>query len=534
MGGRDRAKVLVAEPIGEPGLALLRERCEVVFEPQGSLGEEIADCEGLVVRSATTVDRELLEGAPRLRVVGRAGVGVDNIDIEAATERGVVVVNAPQSNVVTAAEHTMALLLALARNVPQAHSSLVEGRWERSRLSGIELEGKTLGVLGFGRIGQLVARRAHGFGMRVVAFDPFVAGDRFAELAVTRAEQPAELFAAADFITLHLPSTGDTEGFLDADAFAAMRPGTRVVNVARGPLIDEAALVAALDSGHLGGAAIDVFREEPVTEHPLFGRSNVVVTPHLGASTGEATARAGEQTAEQVIAVLVGGAVLHAVNAPALSPESAETVAPYGSLAEQLGALAMALAGGSAVDEIRTLCAGRLASEETRILHLAATAGALRATSERPVNAVNAALIAAERGIATSHQLLTAAGDLREELSVVVVSGGEEHEVSGALTGPGRAAQITSVAGQRFAIPIERYVTVFRYGDAPGMLGRIGGAFGEQGVNIVAAAVGAGAPQGEGRGATGIVTTDRPVSEAMIEDILRQDGFVEAHTVALW
>ena len=296
---------------------------------QAELASRIAEFDGILIRSATRLDAELLARADNLKAVGRAGVGVDNVDVEAATKRGVVVANAPQSNVITAAEHTLAMLLALARKVPQAHRSLTAGKWERSRFSGVELYEKTLGVLGFGRVGQLVAQRAISFGMHVVAFDVYTAGERFRELGVERADSAEALYAQADFITIHLPVTAETENWLDAEAFSHMKDGVRVINVARGKLMVEEDLVAALDSGKVAGAALDVFREEPVTENPLFGYPNVVVTPHLGASTAEATDRAGYQAAEQVVAALTGGVVTSAVNVPAIATEDIEVLGPF-------------------------------------------------------------------------------------------------------------------------------------------------------------------------------------------------------------
>ena len=305
-------RVLVAEQIGESGVDLLREHFQVevgVGWSREELAQRLGEFDGILIRSATKLDAEMLEHAGRLRAVGRAGVGVDNVDVPAATKRGIVVANAPQSNVITAAEHTMALLLALARNVPQAHASLTAGRWERSTFSGVELYEKTLGILGFGRIGQLVAQRAKAFGMRVIAFDPYVSAERYRELGVEQAASSDDVYAVADFLTLHLPKTPDTEGWLDAAALAKCRDGVRVLNVARGPLIVDEDLQAALDSGKVAGAALDVFRSEPITEHPLFSYPNVIVTPHLGASTAEATDRAGYQAAEQVVAALTGGVV---------------------------------------------------------------------------------------------------------------------------------------------------------------------------------------------------------------------------------
>ncbi|MEA2456189.1 MAG: D-3-phosphoglycerate dehydrogenase / 2-oxoglutarate reductase, partial [Thermoleophilaceae bacterium] len=297
-------KVLVKEKIGDSGVQLLRDAgfdVELGVDwDDGELERRIGEFDAILIRSATQLTAELLGKADRLKAVGRAGVGVDNVDVDAATKRGVLVANAPQSNVITAAEHTLALLLALVRKVPQAHGSLTGGDWDRSSFSGVELYEKTLGVLGFGRIGQLVAHRALGFGMRVMAFDAYVAEERFREVGVERASSSDELYANADFITIHLPVTAETESWLDADAFARMKDGVRIVNVARGKLLVEEDLRAALDSGKVAGAALDVFRKEPDTDNPLFAYPNVVVTPHLGASTTEATDRAGYQAAEQV------------------------------------------------------------------------------------------------------------------------------------------------------------------------------------------------------------------------------------------
>ena len=301
-------KVLVREPIAEGGLELLRSRFEVDVDGDSDLAQVIGDYDALVVRSGTQVTAELIARAARLKVIGRAGVGVDNVDVEAATRRGIVVANAPESTIVSAAEHTIGLLLALSRNIPQAHAALKAGRWERSRFGGIELEGKTLGVLGFGRIGQQVARRALGLGMRVVVYDPFVARERFRELGVERAETQDSVLAEADFLTLHVPLSTETEGLLGREALSRAKDGIRVVNTARGELVDEEALLEALRSGKVAAAAIDVFSDEPYSGL-LLELENVVVTPHLAASTEEAQDRAGVIVAEQVVAALGGGVV---------------------------------------------------------------------------------------------------------------------------------------------------------------------------------------------------------------------------------
>jgi D-3-phosphoglycerate dehydrogenase len=475
-------------------------------------------------------------------VIGRAGVGVDNVDVPAATRRGIVVANAPQSNVVTAAEHTLALLLALARNIPQAHQSLHEGKWDRSKYSGVELYEKTLGILGFGRIGQLVAQRARGFGMRVLAFDPFVSAERYRELGVDKADSPEDVYAQADFITVHLPKTPETEGFLDADAFARMRDGVRVLNVARGGLIDDVALQAALDSGKVGGAALDVFPSEPMTDYPLFeGYPQVVVTPHLGASTAEATDRAGYQSAEQVLAALTGGVVSTAVNIPAIGAEDMEVLGPFLPLATQLGRLSMELAEGSSVERIEAAFLGRIADFDTRLLTLAVIQGALQGRTEEDVNLVNAPTMAQQRGIVVEEKAVSEAQDFNELIRVTVTAGDERVAVAGTGIGPNRVPHLVEVQGRRLTIELEPYVTVFRYQDLPGMIGRVGTIFGAHGINISSAAVGHG-PDGlgaatadgeDGRLAAMVVTTDARVPADVVDEIVASDGFVNGWSVDL-
>jgi len=542
-----RPRVLVKEKIGDSGVALLREHFDVevgVDWDAEQLAERIGDYEGIVIRSATKLTAELIERAARLQVIGRAGVGVDNVDVAAATRRGIVVANAPESNVVTAAEHTMALLLALARNIPQAYASLIAGRWERSKFSGVELYEKTLGIIGFGRIGQLVAQRARGFGMRVLAFDPFVSAERYRELAVEKADGAQDIYAQADFITIHLPKTPETEGFIDADAFARMRDGVRVLNVARGGLIDEQALQDALDSGKVAGAAIDVFKSEPMTEHPLFGYPNVVVTPHLGASTAEATDRAGYQSAEQVVAALTGGVVSTAVNIPAVGAEDMEMLGPFLPLAKQLGRLAMELAEGSSVERIEAAFLGRIADFDTRLLGLAVIVGALQGRTEEQVNLVNAPTMAQQRGIVFEEKVVSEAQDFNELIRVTVVAGSERVAVAGTGIGPNRVPHLVEVQGRRLTIELERYVTVFRYEDLPGMIGRVGTIFGAHGINISSAAVGhtpdgGGGGEGEERSAGGqrlaamVVTTDAAVPAGVVEEIVASEGFVDGWSVDL-
>jgi len=525
-------KVLVAEKIGDSGVGLLKDAgFEVDVKTDwsdGDLAESIGQYDGILIRSATKLTADLLERADNLRAVGRAGVGVDNVDVEAATRRGVVVANAPQSNVITAAEHTMALLLALARNVPQAHASLSSGAWDRSRFSGVEVYEKTLGILGFGRIGQLVAQRARAFGMRVMAFDAFVAEERFSELGVHRAASSDELYAESDFITIHLPKTPDTENYLDAEAFAKMKDGVRVLNVARGPLLVEEDLRAALDSGKVAGAALDVFREEPITEHPLFGYPNVIVTPHLGASTAEATDRAGVQAAEQVAAALTGGVVTSAVNVPAVAPEDLEALGPFLPLANQLGRIAVGLSDG--LNSLQVEYLGRVAERDTRLLTVQVLKGVLAGHVEEDVNDVNAPSLAEERGIVITETNQPSARDFTDLVRVTVV-GETEQRVVGTVLSRVNRPHLLEAWGSRFNVQLEQHLAIFRYRDQPGMLGRVGTELGAAGVNVISAAVGR-RPEEDGEAAM-VVTADSPVPQDVVERLAASDGFLEGRAVSL-
>jgi D-3-phosphoglycerate dehydrogenase / 2-oxoglutarate reductase len=525
-------KVLVKEKIADSGVELLRESFDVDlgFEmSEQALHEAIGDYDAILVRSATQVTADLIERADRLKVIGRAGTGVDNVDIPAATRRGIVVANAPESNSVAAAEHTVALMLALCRNVPQAQATLVGGAWERSRFKGAELYGKTLGVIGFGRIGQLVARRARGFEMEVVAFDKFVSAERFRELGVEGVGGVEELLGRADIVTLHVPKTPETVNLIDAEAIAAMRQGARLINCARGELVDLDAVVAGLESGKLAGAALDVFPSEPFTEHPVFARPDVVVTPHLGASTAEAQDRAGVVTAEQVTAALSGGVVTNAVNIAAVRPEEMEALAPFVPLCEKLGRLAQGLGDGS-VDRVTAEFRGRIAAHDTRLLGIAVLVGILSGHTEEPVNLVNAPQMAEERGIELIETKDSGSEDFTELVTVRLGVDEDAAEVSGTGVGPRNEPYLVSVWGESFYLPFADHLTVFRYADQPGMIGRVGTMFGEEGVNIVSAAVGASAG---GEQAVMALTTDAPVHEETIAKILQLGGFSVGRSVDL-
>ena len=475
--------VLVREEIAEAGIRLLRERgFEVDVDGTSDLAETIGRYDGIVVRSATNLTADLIERGTRLKVIGRAGVGIDNVDVDAATRRGIVVANAPESTVVSAAEHTIGLLVALTRNIPQAHAALKQGRWERKQYGGVELADKTLGVLGFGRIGQQVARRAAGLGMRVIAYDPFVAPERFRELGVERVEDPDEVYAAADFITFHLPLTDETRRSIDAVAFAKMRDGVRIVNAARGELIDEDALLAAMRSGKVAGAALDVFSEEPYSG-PLLELDNVVVTPHLAASTEEAQDRAGVIIAEQVAAALEGALVTNAVNIPVIGAEDLEVLGAYIPLAAKLGRLAMELAEGR-VEELRLTYFGGLAQYDTRLLTVAALNGAFQGRSDQPVNYVNAPVIAAERGVDVREERRPSSRDFTNLVRVEAVSDGIALRVAGTTIGNDNRLWLVSALGFELDMELAPLLVFFRYDDVPGVIGRVGTWFGKAGVNI--------------------------------------------------
>jgi D-3-phosphoglycerate dehydrogenase len=537
-------KILVKEKIADAGIDLLRRHFEVDVRTDMTDGEligEIAGYDGIIIRSGTKLTAEVIEHAARLKVIGRAGIGVDNVDVPAATKRGIIVANAPESNVVAAAEHTLALMLAQVRNIPQADASLKSGKWERSRFGGVEVYEKVLGVVGFGRIGQLVAERAQAFGMTVLGYDPYVSAERYRELGVDRAADVEDLYRRADIITIHLPKTEETMNFVDREAFATMKDGVRIVNCARGELLDLDALTEAISSGKVAGASLDVFPEEPFTHHPVFEHDNVVVTPHLGASTIEAQDRAGVITAEQVVAALTGGLVTNAVNIPTVRGEDLAALEPYLPLASQLGRLAMSLADRPSVDRIEAAYHGRLADFDTRLLTLSVLDGGLKGRIEENVNLVNAATIAEDRGIAVTELKEHESHDYANLVSVAVITDGTRVEVAGTTFGPRNVPHLVGVYGQSFNIELMRYMAVFRYSDLPGMIGKVGTVFGQHGLNIAGTAVGREpdhepdrpAGGGSGRLAVMVITTDAPVPEAVIEEIISIEGFQSGRAVTL-
>ncbi len=522
-----KPKVVVAEPLSQSGIDALAVECEVDVAtgvPRSELLMRLADAKGLVVRSATQVDAELLDAAPGLAVVGRAGVGVDNIDVAAATERGVLVVNAPNANTISAAEHTMALLLAQARNIPRAHASLTGGAWDRSKFSGVELHGKTLGIIGLGKIGTLVAQRCLAFGMTVVAYDPFVSEDRARRLGVELGDLDT-VFRRAEFLTIHLPKTRDTEGLLGKENLARLRRGVRIVNTSRGGIIDEEALAEAIRAGHVAGAALDVFSTEPLTNSPIFELPQVVVTPHLGASTAEAQDKAGTDTAEAVAAALRGDLVLSAVNVD-IGREVAEDVKAFLPVAESLGRVFAGLGEGLS-GRLLVRAEGKIAAYDPRPLKLAVLRGALAAVSTEPVTFVNVAAIAEQRGIVVE---IEASEESEEYVSLLRVAD-TARDVSLAGTLARKGPMMVEILGHDVELPFSDHILIIRNSDTPGVIGRVGTYLGSIDVNIANMVVGRSRVTGEA--ALMGLNLDQGLTVDQVGGLRRLDGIIAARSIDL-
>ncbi|MBX7069708.1 MAG: phosphoglycerate dehydrogenase [Microthrixaceae bacterium] len=512
------ARVLVTEAIADNGLQRLRDAGHEVdiqldWTPE-SLLELVKGAHALIIRSATQVTKEVLAAGSDLIVVGRAGIGLDNVDTAAATEQGVMVVNAPQSNTLSAAEHTMALLLAQARNVPQAHAALKEGRWERSKWNGVELSDKTLGIIGLGRIGKLVAQRSLAFGMKLVAYDPFVSEDAARRMSVELLSLD-DLISRSDFITLHLAKTPETIGLVGKDLLAKAKPSLRVVNVARGGIVDEQALADAIKAGQVAGAALDVFDKEPCTDSPLFELDQVVVTPHLGASTVEAQDKAGDTIADMVELALAGDFVPFAVNVSA--GEVSETVRPYQGLAERLGSTLAWLSSGAAQESIEISYDGQIAEYDTRILTLSVLKGFFGVVSGDPVSYVNAPQMAEEHGIVVRPSQSTTPKDY---VNLITVRCGE-HAVAGTLAGFNPVAKIVMIDDFTVDIRPAEHMVVVRNDDVPGMIGLVGTSVGEAGVNIADMVVGQDA---DGVSALMVIVTDTAVPDDLIAGLAAKEN----------
>jgi len=517
-------RVLVTEKLAQRGLDLLKEAGYEVDEQLGLSPEELVSAvvgaDALIIRSATMVTAEVLTAGTDLVVVGRAGIGLDNVDVTAATDRGVMVVNAPQSNILSAAEQAMALLLAQARNIPQAHSALVAGKWERSKWTGVELHGKTLGVVGLGRVGALVAQRAMAFGMHLVAYDPFISADRAKHMGV-ELMGIEELVAESDFVTIHLPKTPETLGLFGRDLLAKAKPGLRIINTARGGIVDEDALADAIKDGHIQGAGLDVFAKEPTTESPLFELPSVIVAPHLGASTAEAQDKAGVTIAEQVILALNGDFVPYAVNVSAT--DVSETVRPFMGLAEQLGRIFSCLNDGLP-DVLDIEYQGGLAGAGTGILTLSILKGIFVAGTEEPVSYVNAPQLAAERGLVIRETSTVTAQDYVN----LITLRSSDHSVAGTLTGPRTEPRLVMVDDHTVEVPPAPNMLVVRNDDRAGMIGVVGTIIGEADVSISSMAVG---PSATGHTALMVLTTDRLAPDDVLSRLRAAPGISDVHTV---
>jgi D-3-phosphoglycerate dehydrogenase len=511
-------KVLISDALSPAAVQIFKDRgIEVDFQP--ALGKDkeklaaiIGGYDGLAIRSATKVSPKILENAKNLKVIGRAGIGVDNVDIPAATAKGIIVMNTPFGNSITTAEHAITLMLALARQIPQADASTQAGKWEKNRFMGVEITGKTLGVIGAGNIGSIVIERAQGLKMKVVAYDPFLSPERALDIGVEKVELE-DLFKRADFITLHTPLTDKTRNIIDAKAMSMMKKGVRIINCARGGLVDEAALRTALDSGHVAGAAFDVFTTEPATENPLFGHPNVVCTPHLGAATSEAQENVALQVAEQMSDYLLRGAISNAVNFPSITAEEAPKLKPFIALAEKLGSFAGQLTE-TGITKVQISYQGEVAKMKIKALTSAAMSGLLRPMLG-DVNVVSAAVVAKERGIIVEEITREAAGDYESLIRVNVVTDDQERAVAGTVFADGRP-RIVNIKGIRMDAefgPSMIYITNL---DKPGFIGKFSGTMGDAGINIATFHVGREAPGGH---AVALIEIDGDMPEKVLEAV---------------
>ncbi|MDI6892091.1 MAG: phosphoglycerate dehydrogenase [Actinomycetota bacterium] len=521
-------KVLVKDRIAEGGVEKLKKAgFEVDAATEMSreeMLERIGEYDGLIVRSATKIDEEIISKADNLKVIGRAGIGVDNIDMEAATKKGIIVANAPESNIVSVAEHAIALLFALCRHVPCADVSVKSGKWEKSKFEGAEVQDKVLGVIGVGKIGTLVASRARGLGMRVIGLDPYVSKERFRQLGIEEMETLADLLKRADFISLHLPKTKETVGLIGKKEFALMKDGVRIINTARGGIVDEDALVEAIKSGKVAGAGIDVFSQEPYTSGPLLDLDQVIVTPHIAATTREAQDKAGIITAEQVIAALKGEFVSNAINVPIAAPEVLDALRPFLPLVEVLGKLYVRLLDGR-VGSLEVEYAGELAKYDTALLTVAMLKGILESAVQEPVTYVNAPILARERGLEVRESKITVS---REYVNLITLKG-RTAKVSGTLFGPDKP-RVVGIYDYDVDVVPSQYMLIIHNEDKPGMIGRIGMLMGDHNLNIARMQFGRRKARGD---AISVLNMDEMVPDEVLKGIEAIDGVTKAKFIIL-
>ena len=527
MGSMANFKVLVSDPLAEEGLVILRAACDVDVKTglkEDELCKILGEYDALLVRSGTEVTAKVIESGTKLRFIGRAGVGVDNVDVDAATRRGIIVANAPEGNTLAATEHTMAMMQALARNIPQANASLKKMEWKRSKFMGVELNEKTLGIVGFGRIGREVAKRAKAMDMRCVAYDPFLTKERAAQLGVELMSME-ELFKVADVITVHTPLTAETKHIINVKSIATMKDGVRIINCARGGIIDEKALYDATKSGKVAGAALDVFEEEPPTGSPLLTLDQVIVTPHLGASTVEAQLNVAVSVAKQCVEVLKGGSAKYVVNAPMVPPELAEVLQPFAQLAEKMGRFVTQIAGGR-LSSVELIYGGELSAYAGSMKYVTRLAlkGLLDPVLQQPVNIVNADFIAKERGISVSETVTQESSGFKNLITIRIKTDKGEETVSGTVFFKGRS-RIVAVGGYTMDMIPEGYVIVSRHLDKPGVIGRASTILGKCNINIAGMQVGRINP---GEQAIMILNVDSDVPESLMEEIRSMPGIFTA------
>ena len=525
-------KVLISDELSPAAVAIFKENgIDVTFEPKLGKDKErlealIPEFDGLAIRSATKVTDKILKAAKNLKVVGRAGIGVDNVDIRAATAQGVIVMNTPFGNSITTAEHAIAMMMALARQIPEADRSTQAGKWEKSRFMGVELFGKVLGVIGCGNIGSIVADRGVGLKMKVIAYDPFLSDERAMEIGVEKVEL-TELFARADFITLHTPLTDRTKGIIGADSFKKMKPGVRIINCARGGLVDEVALLEALKSGQVAGAALDVFVEEPATSNALFGAPNLICTPHLGAATSEAQENVALQVAEQMSAYLVKGAISNAVNFPSISAEEAPRLRPYVKLAEQLGSFAGQLTE-TTIKGIRIEYSGAVAELNVKPITAAAVASVLKWHMGDGVNMVSAVSLAEQRGVRIETTTRGQDGTYESYVKLTVKTEQYDRSVGGTVFSDGRPRFI-QVRDIDMEFEVSPHMLFVRNADKPGFIGRFGSLMGEAEVNIATLNLGRDKPGGD---AICLVALDEPISDAVLAKVSALPQVIRARRLA--
>jgi len=523
-------KVLVSDPLSEKGIEILKRELEVDVETglsQEELIEKIPDYDALVVRSGTKVTREVIEAGRKLKIIGRAGVGVDNIDVEAATNRGIIVVNAPEGNTISAAEHTIAMLLALSRNIPQANASTKQGRWERKKFMGVEVRGKTIGIIGLGRVGAEVASRAQGLEMKVLAYDPFISQERAEELGVTLASIE-EIVERSDFITVHTPLTPQTENLIDRDEFERMKPDVRVINCARGGIINEEALYHALKTGRIAGAALDVFVEEPPQGSPLLGLDNLIVTPHLGASTREAQVNVAVSVAEEIVSALKGGPVKNAINLPRIKPEQMKAISPFMTLAEKLGNMGVQLLERN-YNKVEIRYHGEIAEKDVKPITIAALKGLLEPVMKGAVNYVNAPAIARERKIKVVESKSKTPEYYPDLVSLHLhTDQGGCRKIAGTIVNG--EPRIVDIDCYRVDVIPKGHLLVAKHKDHPNIIGPCCLILGRNQINIAGMQVGRLKPGGD---AIMVLSVDSEIKPEILKEIEKVDGILEAKLVNL-